>query len=142
MTSSDPSEPGRMSFASTYVTRMTPGSAATISTGAGRYPNPLISGFYPDPSVVRVGADYYLANSTFEYLPGIPIFHSRNLTAGSWSATSWSGLVSWPPARPHAWRRLGTHHPLPKRDLLCGGDRCHGPRDVDLHRGQPRGSLE
>ena len=41
--------------------------------------NPLIPGFHPDPSIVRVGDDYYLANSTFEYLPGIPIFHSRDL---------------------------------------------------------------
>ncbi|SMG18995.1 glycoside hydrolase family 43 protein [Agreia pratensis] len=41
--------------------------------------NPLIAGFYPDPSVVKVGADYYLVNSTFEYLPGIPVFHSRDL---------------------------------------------------------------
>ena len=40
------------------------------------YPNPLIPGFNPDPSVVKVGGDYYLANSTFEYLPGIPVFHS------------------------------------------------------------------
>jgi xylan 1,4-beta-xylosidase len=44
-----------------------------------RYPNPLIPGFHPDPSVVRVGADYYLATSTFEYLPGIPVFHSTDL---------------------------------------------------------------
>jgi hypothetical protein len=36
-------------------------------------------GFHPDPSIVRVGADYYLANSTFEYFPGIPIFSSRDL---------------------------------------------------------------
>jgi xylan 1,4-beta-xylosidase len=43
------------------------------------YPNPLIPGFYPDPSVVKVGADYYLATSTFEYLPGIPVFHSTDL---------------------------------------------------------------
>ncbi len=41
--------------------------------------NPLVSGFHPDPSVVRVGDDYYLANSTFEYLPGIPVQHSRDL---------------------------------------------------------------
>ena len=40
--------------------------------------NPLISGFHPDPSVVRVGPDYYLANSTFEYYPGIPVFHSTD----------------------------------------------------------------
>jgi xylan 1,4-beta-xylosidase len=44
------------------------------------YPNPLIPGFYPDPSVVKVGSDYYLATSTFEYLPGIPVFHSADLT--------------------------------------------------------------
>jgi len=42
-------------------------------------PNPLIPGFYPDPSVVKVGSDYYLATSTFEYLPGIPVFHSTDL---------------------------------------------------------------
>ncbi|AXG77685.1 glycoside hydrolase family 43 protein [Streptomyces paludis] len=41
--------------------------------------NPLIPGFHPDPSVCRVGDDYYLACSTFEYLPGIPVFHSRDL---------------------------------------------------------------
>jgi beta-xylosidase len=42
------------------------------------YPNPLIPGFNPDPSVVRVGDDFYLATSTFEYLPGVPIYHSRD----------------------------------------------------------------
>ena len=47
------------------------------------YPNPLLPGFYPDPSVVRVGKDYYLATSTFEYLPGVPIFHSTDLV--QWS---------------------------------------------------------
>ncbi|HEY3868460.1 MAG TPA: glycoside hydrolase family 43 protein [Actinocrinis sp.] len=42
-------------------------------------PNPVIPGFHPDPSICRVGADYYLACSSFEYFPGIPIFHSRDL---------------------------------------------------------------
>ncbi|GAK52209.1 glycoside hydrolase family 43 [Candidatus Moduliflexus flocculans] len=41
--------------------------------------NPILPGFYPDPSICRVGADYYLVNSTFEYFPGLPIFHSRDL---------------------------------------------------------------
>ncbi|MET4106291.1 xylan 1,4-beta-xylosidase [Hymenobacter sp. UYP22] len=41
--------------------------------------NPILSGFYPDPSVVKVGPDYYLVNSTFSYFPGIPVFHSRDL---------------------------------------------------------------
>ena len=43
------------------------------------YRNPVLPGFYPDPSVCRVGEDYYLATSSFEYFPGIPIFHSRDL---------------------------------------------------------------
>ncbi|MEU4230627.1 family 43 glycosylhydrolase [Nonomuraea sp. NPDC026600] len=42
--------------------------------------NPIIPGFYPDPAICRVGGDYYLATSSFEYFPGVPIFHSRNLT--------------------------------------------------------------
>lgn len=43
------------------------------------YRNPIIPGFYPDPSVCRVGEDYYLVTSTFEYFPGLPVFHSRDL---------------------------------------------------------------
>ena len=41
--------------------------------------NPVIAGFHPDPSVCRAGQDYYLACSSFEYFPGVPIFHSRDL---------------------------------------------------------------
>lgn len=41
--------------------------------------NPILPGFYPDPSIVRAGEDYYLVTSTFEYFPGLPIFHSRDL---------------------------------------------------------------
>lgn len=40
---------------------------------------PVIPGFHPDPTVCRVGDDYYLACSRFEYAPGVPIFHSRDL---------------------------------------------------------------
>ncbi len=41
--------------------------------------NPILTGFYPDPSSVKVGTDYYLINSTFAYFPGIPVFHSKDL---------------------------------------------------------------
>lgn len=41
--------------------------------------NPVIPGFHPDPSVCCVGEDYYLVTSTFEYFPGVPVFHSRDL---------------------------------------------------------------
>src|SRR5688500_7712709 len=46
---------------------------------ATSYRNPVLPGFHPDPSVVRVGEDYYLVTSSFEYFPGIPLFHSRDL---------------------------------------------------------------
>ena len=45
----------------------------------GHYRNPILAGFHPDPSICRVGEDYYLINSTFAYFPGIPVFHSRDL---------------------------------------------------------------
>lgn len=43
------------------------------------YTNPILPGFHPDPSLCRVGPDYYLVTSSFEYFPGVPVFHSRNL---------------------------------------------------------------
>ena len=41
--------------------------------------NPILRGFYPDPSICRVGEDYYLVNSSFAYFPGVPIFHSKDM---------------------------------------------------------------
>ena len=41
--------------------------------------NPIIPGFYPDPSIIRVEDDFYIAVSSFELYPGIPIFHSKDL---------------------------------------------------------------
>lgn len=44
-----------------------------------KYKNPIIRGFNPDPSICRVGDDFYLVTSTFEFFPGVPIYHSKNL---------------------------------------------------------------
>jgi len=44
-----------------------------------KYLNPILAGFYPDPSICRVGPDYFLVNSTFTYFPCIPIWHSTDL---------------------------------------------------------------
>ena len=41
--------------------------------------NPILKGFNPDPSICRVGDDYYIATSTFEWFPGIQIYHSKDL---------------------------------------------------------------
>ena len=43
------------------------------------YSNPVRRGFYPDPSVVRVGDDFYMVNSSFQYFPCIPISHSKDM---------------------------------------------------------------
>ncbi|HEY1035310.1 MAG TPA: glycoside hydrolase family 43 protein [Pseudoxanthomonas sp.] len=51
--------------------------------GADEYRNPVVAGFYPDPSAIRVGDDFYLVNSTFGYFPGLPVFHSTDLV--SWT---------------------------------------------------------
>jgi alpha-N-arabinofuranosidase len=49
--------------------------------GPAEYRNPILQGFYPDPSITRVGDDFYLVTSTFSWFPGIPIFHSRDLVS-------------------------------------------------------------
>ena len=75
---------------------------------AQTFRNPIIPGFHPDPSICRVGDDYYLVNSSFHYFPGVPIFHSRDLV--NWNqignvldresqlslkgATSWLGIYA------------------------------------------------
>lgn len=43
------------------------------------YHNPVLKGFHPDPSICRSGSDYYLVTSSFEYFPGIPVYHSSDL---------------------------------------------------------------
>ncbi|WP_236239462.1 glycoside hydrolase family 43 protein [Streptomyces sp. CC228A] len=66
--------------------------------------DPVLPGFRPDPSVCRVGADYYLVTSSFEWFPGLPVFHSRDLAD---------------------WRRLGSALDRPSQLDLdgCGPSR-------------------
>ena len=70
--------------------------------------NPVIAGFHPDPSVCCVGEDFYLVNSSFQYFPGVPVYHSKDLV--NWElisnvldresqlslrgATSWRGIYA------------------------------------------------
>ncbi len=50
-----------------------------------QYYNPVLAGFYPDPSLCRVGYTYYLVNSSFTFFPGVPLSTSKD-------------LVNWTPA--------------------------------------------
>jgi xylan 1,4-beta-xylosidase len=61
--------------------------------------NPILRGFNPDPSIVRVGDDYYIATSTFEWYPGVQIHHSRDLA-------NWR-LLTRPLRRPGQLNMLG-----------------------------------
>lgn len=54
-------------------------SLERASAGPGQYRNPILSGYYPDPSITRVGDDFFLVNSSFAHFPGLPIFRSRDL---------------------------------------------------------------
>lgn len=49
------------------------------------YKNPVVRGFNPDPSICRVNDDFYIVTSSFEYFPGLPIYHSKDLV--NWRQT-------------------------------------------------------
>ena len=52
---------------------------ANVSLAQKTFRNPIITGMNPDPSICRVGDDFYLVTSTFEYFPGLPVYHIKDL---------------------------------------------------------------
>lgn len=52
---------------------------SALNTRAMAISNPILPGFNPDPSICRVGDDYFLATSSFEFFPGVPIYHSKDI---------------------------------------------------------------
>ena len=74
-----PQSPGRNRPASGFSGRENSFSAIIDQEKPVTYLNPVIPGFWSDPSICRAGEDYYLVNSTFEYFPGVPVFHSKDL---------------------------------------------------------------
>lgn len=68
---------------------------------AGHFRNPILTGFQPDPTLCRVGDDYYLVTSSFSYLPGLPVHHSRDLV-------NWR-LIGHAVTAPGALRYAGLH---------------------------------
>ena len=54
-------------------------SVLYVTTAGAQLRNPVIPGYHPDPSVCRVGDDFYLVHSSFQYFPGVPIYHSKDL---------------------------------------------------------------
>jgi len=64
---------------SLYFLGLAPSVRAQDKVPAQGFANPVIPGMASDPSITRAGSDYYLVTSTFEYFPGVPIYHSRDL---------------------------------------------------------------
>lgn len=74
-----------------------------VGCAAQEYRNPVIRGMNPDPSIVRVGADYYLTTSSFEYFPSCPVYHSLDLV--HWER------IGYAVGRPEQFAVLRDDHP-------------------------------
>lgn len=113
------------------------------------YHNPVRSGFFPDPSVIRVGEDYYMVNSSFIFFPCIPISHSRDLvhweivghaiTRKEWSNLGhleggrgfWAPDISWDEASGRfyivATYRNNDSEAVKRRQMVTWAQRPEGP---------------
>ena len=111
------------------------------------YHNPIRTGMFPDPSIVRVGEDYYMVNSTFIFFPCIPVSHSRDLihwkiighaiTNPDWAELSGleGGRGYWAPDISYdngtfyitATLRLNDGGPVYRRQMVVTADRPEGP---------------
>lgn len=111
------------------------------------YRNPIRRGFFPDPSVIRVGEDYYMVNSTFTFFPCIPVSHSRDLV--HWQVVghaienpAWANLEGleggrgwWAPDISHsngrfyicATLRFNDVGAVRRRQMVVTSDRPEGP---------------
>ena len=98
------------------------------------FENPVLPGMHPDPTICRVGRDFYLACSSFEYFPGVPIFHSRDLVG--WRQIG-HALTREKPARSERRAQLRRHlradASTPRRHVLSRDD-AGRPRQLPRHR--------
>ncbi|WP_051250445.1 family 43 glycosylhydrolase [Paenibacillus harenae] len=108
-------------------------------TTISSYPVPVLRGDYPDPSIVRVGQDYYMTHSSFMYAPGLLVWHSRNLT--DWvplchAIQTYMGDI-WAPDLVYADGRFYIYFPANDTNYVVYADKAEGPwsEPIDLHVG-------
>jgi xylan 1,4-beta-xylosidase len=84
---------------------------AELRDGVTGYRNPVLPGFYPDPSVCRVGDEYFLIASSFTYFPGVPIFRSTNLVDWTQIGNVLGRQSQLDLRRTEGWTSLGVYAP-------------------------------
>lgn len=82
------------------------GTGTAEGQTANEFQNPVIRGVNPDPSIVRVGSDYYVVTSSFSYFPGCPIYHSRDLVNWELIGYALNRPSQFSPARNHGHPQL------------------------------------
>ena len=107
----------------------------------GTYTNPILGGDYPDPSIVRDGDDYYMTHSSFDYNPGLVVWHSKDLV--NWEPISYAlktylGSV-WAPDISKVGDKFYIYFTVHNRsNWVVYADTPYGPWSdpIDLHVGQ------
>lgn len=108
--------------------------------GNGTYLNPIMPGDFPDPSIVRVGKDYYMTHSAFDYVPGLTVFHSTDLVNWepiSFALTKYLGSI-WAPDISYYDNKYWiyfTIHGKQNTNAVVYADSPYGPwsEPIDLH---------
>ena len=104
-------------------------SSSVITASTKFYQNPVLGGDYPDPSIVRVGSDYYMTHSSFDYYPGLLIWHSTDLV--NWERIShalhqYVGSV-WAPDLIKFGEKFYIYFPAGETNWVVTADSPEGP---------------
>lgn len=87
--------------------------------GDGTFKNPVLPGDFSDPDVIRVGGDYYLITSTFQYSPGMAVMHSKDLVNWRYLSHCVDDLTQMGPEL--NWNRMNRYN----RGIYAGAIRHH-----------------
>jgi beta-xylosidase len=107
-----------------------------VQAGEGMYENPVLGGDYPDPSIVRVGEDFYMTHSSFEYIPGLLVWHSTDLLNWKrigYALNTYVGSV-WAPDLIYYGEKYYIYFPAGGTNWVVTADNPEGPwsEPVDL----------
>ncbi|UZR96459.1 family 43 glycosylhydrolase [Chondrinema litorale] len=105
------------------------GNAQDKKVKEGIFQNPIFSGDYPDPSILRDGDDYYIVHSSFEYYPGLLIWHSTDLVNWSPVANALNKYVGsvWAPDLAKYDGKYYIYFPASNTNYVIYADNIEGP---------------